>query len=114
MANSLKSEEELIQKIFKEYLSRVERLLRWKKVQRKAWFIMEKQYKENKKTFWREEDNLMNLDVIKTKETCKCFKCGKPEYIQRFCRNKDMKIVNVSDLKNEDLLTSEKSQKEEL
>ena len=51
----------------------------------------------------------MNLDVIKIKEAQKYFKCEKISYIRRFCRNKAMKVVNVLDLKNEDLLTSEKS-----
>ena len=56
----------------------------------------------------------MNLNAIKTKKTYKCFKCKKPDYIQRFCRNKTIKVTDISDLEKEGLLTSEKSQKKEL
>ena len=55
----------------------------------------------------------MNLNVVKT-EIQKCFKCGKPKYIQRFYRNRAMKVINVLDLKNESLLTLKESQKKEL
>ena len=56
----------------------------------------------------------MNLNAVKIREIQKCFKCRKPEYIQRFCRNRAMKVVNVSDSENEGFLTSEKDQKEKL
>ena len=56
----------------------------------------------------------MNLDAVQTKNTRKYFKCEKPNYIQRFCRNKAMKVINVSDSENEGLLMLKKSQKEEL
>ena len=42
---------------------------------------MKKQYEDNKKAFWDKEDNLINLNILQTKETRKYFKCKKPDYI---------------------------------
>ena len=56
----------------------------------------------------------MNLNAVKIREIQKCFKCEKFDYIRRFYRNRAIKVVNVSDSENEDLLTSEENQKEEL
>ena len=59
----------------------------------------------------------MNLNSVKTFNTQKCFKCEKKDYIQRFCKEKK-KAVKISSLEedseNNRLLTTEKSQKEEL
>ena len=114
MANSLKSEEELVQETLEEYLGRTGRLLRREEVRRKAWFSIEKQYEGNKKASWGEGGDPMDLDMLKAKETRKCFKCGKAGHIRRFCRNKAMEVANVSDSENEGLLATEGSQEEEL
>ena len=56
----------------------------------------------------------MNLNAVKTRKTQKYFKCEKTEHIQRFCRNKTLKVANISDSENKGLLTSEKNQKKKL
>ena len=115
MANSLKSEDDLVAEILKEYLSRTGRLLHQEEVRWKAWFITtEKPYEDNAKASWGNGEDLMDIDAVKTREARRYFKCGKPGHIRRFCRNKAMKVANVSDSKNEGLLISEGSQKEEL
>ena len=62
--------------------------------------------------------DLMDLDALKTdkKERQRCFKCSKSSHIRRFCKGKKkaVKILNLEDLKNNELLTLKESQKEEL
>ena len=54
----------------------------------------------------------MNLNVLKTdkKEKRKCFKYEKSEHIRRFCKKKEtVKVLNLEDLKNDELLMLKKS-----
>ena len=55
----------------------------------------------------------MNLNTVKTerKEKYKCFKCKKTDYIRRFCKTKTVKVLNLEESENNELLTLKKSQK---
>ena len=59
----------------------------------------------------------MNLDAVqnKRKKSRKCFKYSKIGHIRRFCKSKITEVLNLKEeSENDDLLTSEKSQKEKL
>ena len=115
LVNSVKIENELNVETIDQYLRRITILIRRDEVRRGRWKPENSKTEIVRPVIWRHERDLIKLDnmEIKRKEIRKYFKCGKVEYIRRFCQQKNI-LNSLETSKNETVLTEKKSQNEEL
>ena len=91
LANSIYSDEDLGKESVDDYLQRIARLIRREEVKRGGWRAGEGGRTDGPvpQATWGHGEDPMEIDKVRvgSKETRKCFKCGKTGHIQRFCRN---------------------------
>ena len=107
-----------MKKSLKDYLKCSVQLIRREEIWRKEWSSDKISGIEETKFNWILSADLMNLDAAenqKKKKIQKCFKYRKLGHIWRFCKSKITEVFNLEkELKNNKILTSERSQKKEL